>query len=175
MKVFLSWSGERSKHVAELLRDWLPDMLQRVEPWLSSVNIAAGKQWHEELARALADVDIGITCLTAENLSSAWLTFEAGAISKRPSGAKVCVFALDVKPSEISGPLSQYQRVTASKDGVLQLVSSLNDSLGDQRLSADRLRHLFQSLWPSLNRGLGRIAPSTKPAPTPESTTLAVP
>ena len=44
MKVYLGWSGERSKAVAEGLRDRLPALLQGVEPFLSA-HIDAGARY----------------------------------------------------------------------------------------------------------------------------------
>lgn len=32
MKIFLGWSGERSKALAEAMREWLPLVLHYVEP-----------------------------------------------------------------------------------------------------------------------------------------------
>jgi len=34
-KVFISWSGPRSKHVASALRDLLPEILQDLDAWMS--------------------------------------------------------------------------------------------------------------------------------------------
>jgi len=34
MKVFVSWSGDRSKVVAESLSKWLPDVFQDLTIWM---------------------------------------------------------------------------------------------------------------------------------------------
>ena len=80
--VFISWSGERSKHVALGLRDWLPAILQTAKPWMSESDIDKGARGVEEIGKALSDIEIGIVCLTPENLDSRWILFEAGALSK---------------------------------------------------------------------------------------------
>jgi hypothetical protein len=45
MRVFISWSQERSRIVARALYDWLPAIIQSLEPWMSSADIGAGVQW----------------------------------------------------------------------------------------------------------------------------------
>jgi hypothetical protein len=42
MNLFLSWSGTKSLAVAEILKKYLPSMINQVEPWLSSEQIDAG-------------------------------------------------------------------------------------------------------------------------------------
>lgn len=39
MKVFLSWSGEKSRAVAEALREWLPYINPEIEPSMSDSDI----------------------------------------------------------------------------------------------------------------------------------------
>lgn len=39
MQVFISWSGDQSKAVAELLNDWIPCVTQAVKPWISSADL----------------------------------------------------------------------------------------------------------------------------------------
>src|SRR4051812_13232017 len=36
MQLFLSWSGPRSKAVADALASWLPQAIHAVQPWMSS-------------------------------------------------------------------------------------------------------------------------------------------
>jgi len=67
MKVFISWSGPFSKQVAELLRDWVGDVLQGVQPWISSEDIEKGSFWFGEISNQLAETSFGIICLTTEN------------------------------------------------------------------------------------------------------------
>src|SRR5688572_30100805 len=103
MQVFISWSGERSRMVAEALGAWLSQVIQAVDPWIS-LEIAKGTRWGAEVSARLELTRIGIVCLTPENRHADWLLFEAGAISKT-KGAQLCTFLLDLRPADIEGPL----------------------------------------------------------------------
>ena len=63
MKVFISQSGPRSKAAASALRQWLPDVIQSIEPWMSAEDIDAGARWNSELTNKLAETRCGIICL----------------------------------------------------------------------------------------------------------------
>ncbi len=65
MKVFLCWSGGRSRAVAEALKDWLPDAVPGVDPLLS-VDIEKGARWSAEVAKELEESKVGVICLTPE-------------------------------------------------------------------------------------------------------------
>ena len=45
MKIFISWSGEKSRRIALMLREWFPNVLNAVEPFVSSEDIAKGSRW----------------------------------------------------------------------------------------------------------------------------------
>jgi hypothetical protein len=60
MKVFLSWSGLRGRRVAEGFRAWLPDVLHKVEPWLSTEDIDPGVRWNANLAAQLEESRFGV-------------------------------------------------------------------------------------------------------------------
>jgi len=44
MKVFLSWSSEKSLAVAQALREWLPYVNAEIQPWVSGTDIAPGER-----------------------------------------------------------------------------------------------------------------------------------
>ena len=79
MRVFISWSGGRSRAIAGALRDWLPAAVPGVEPWFSGEDIEAGAPWNEEILKALNETRVAVACVTPENLESAPIAFEAGA------------------------------------------------------------------------------------------------
>ena len=59
MKIFLSWSGELSQHVATTLSNWLPDVVQDTHTWISDY-IGAGTRWTEKLNEELETSDFGV-------------------------------------------------------------------------------------------------------------------
>src|ERR1039457_7341444 len=107
MKIFLSWSGDRSLAVATALRDWLPSVIQAVRPWISSTDIDKGSRWASEIASQLQECSIGIICVTPENRESSWLLFESGALSKS-IGTYVCTPPLPFLSTTRTSPLLAY-------------------------------------------------------------------
>ena len=45
MKVFISWSGKTSFEVAKVLKEWIPCVIQDIEPYFSSDDIDKGARW----------------------------------------------------------------------------------------------------------------------------------
>lgn len=89
MKVFISWSGDVSRRAAMALKDWLPNVIQTVDPFVSSENIQKGARWFTDVGAELEAAKFGIICLTPDNLTAPWLLFEAGALSKSLSQSRV--------------------------------------------------------------------------------------
>jgi tetrahydromethanopterin S-methyltransferase subunit G len=165
MKVFLSWSGERSRLVAKALHDLLPEILQDVEPWMSEHEIAAGQRWGDQLNSVLEGAAVGIVCLTKENLNAPWLLYEAGSLAKSVSGSRVVPYLLGLAATDISFPLAQFQGVDTSETGTRKLLDSLNTARPSPMLD-DRLDRMFARWWPDLSSRLSQIpdvAPTTQP------------
>jgi hypothetical protein len=165
MKVFISWSGERSRQAAEAIRVWLPRVIQSVKPWMSDADIEAGSRWLTEVSSVLDETSIGIICVTPENLHSPWLHFEAGALSKALDQSRICPVGLNMKPGQISGPLSQFQAVTLDEAGMLKVLSGLNKFMGDAGLAPAELEEIFAVWWPKLQERLDAIPPASAPLP----------
>lgn len=165
MEVFISWSGERSEVIAKALRDWIPNVIQSVRPWMSAADIEKGARWHSEIAVHLNDSRVGISCLTPENLESPWLLFEAGAMSKQLQKPFVCTFLFDLKPTQVTDPLAQFQATRAEKADTLKLMQTIHRALGETALSDAKLITAFEKWWPELETALKEIpAAREKPA-----------
>ena len=162
IKVFISWSGTQSKEIAKAMREWIPQLTSNVEPWMSEVDIDAGSRWNIEVSEALEETRFGILCLTKENLTSPWLLFEAGALSKSVDNTYVIPFLFNIDVKEINkGPLSQLQSVNADKDGTEMLVKSLNEAVKceykELAHEEDVLINVFNTWWPDLERRFTKI------------------
>ncbi|MBU0718477.1 MAG: toll/interleukin-1 receptor domain-containing protein, partial [Planctomycetes bacterium] len=164
MKVFIGWSGAVSRQVAELLRDWLPKVIQVLEPWMSKEDIDAGKKWGPEVAKNLEEAKFGILCMTPENLESTWIHFEAGALSKVVDESLVCPYLYDLPPTDMVDPLAQFQWKKAEPDGTRQLLRTINKALGDARLPDARLEDSLEKWMPEFEEGIAKI--SATPAST---------
>jgi len=156
MKVFISWSGERSQIFAKALHEWLPMVLQSVAPWLSHADISAGDRWADTVAKELEASDFGITCITRENMSSPWIHFEAGALAKRMQDGRVIPLLLDIEFKDISGPLTQFQAKKAEREGLLGVVNAINE-LSDVKVSETLLPKQFDALWPTFEKQISEI------------------
>ena len=121
LKVFICWSKDRSKAVAEALRDWLPNVFQSVDPFLSASDIDKGSKWRQIVSGELGRSNFGIICLTPENLESPWLLFEAGALSKMEE-SRTWTYLYGVKYEDVKDPLSQFQHTVVEEKDTLALL-----------------------------------------------------
>lgn len=181
MKVFISWSGPRSHRVALALHAWLPLVLPRAVPFVSSEDIDKGARWGPALTAELDATRFGIICLFPENLRSDWVIFEAGAISQSQSmeKARVAPLLVGVATKDVPGPLAQFQCTAFEKADVRKLVHSINRA-SDEQVDARQLDEAFERHWPQLEgvvRGLekksqprGGLVREALPAAPPEDT-----
>src|SRR5439155_11747402 len=142
MKLFISWSGERSHALADALHDWIPLVLHYVEPWLSQADIEAGQRWAEQIAKELETSNFGIISVTRENVGSPWVLFEAGALAKSMQGSRVIPLLLDLEFRDITGPLAQFQAKKVDKAGMSEVIHSINKA-ANHAVPEARAKQLF--------------------------------
>jgi len=159
MEIFISWSGPRSGVAAELLRNWLPKIINAVRPWLSTSDIDKGARWGVDVASRLQAAKAGIICLTPSNIHSDWLLFEAGALSKTLENTFVCPFLIGIEPADVKGPLAQFQATRAVKTDIFKLLKTLNAGLNDAALPLAHLEEAFEVWLPRLEAELKKLPP----------------
>jgi hypothetical protein len=153
MKLFISWSGEESHAIALVLREELRCVIQSINPFVSSEDIEKGTPWFQKIATELEDSEFGIICLTKANQNNKWVLFEAGALAGRFSRAKVAPLLIDVKESDVTPPLGQFQLTNlANKDDFLKLLKSINAVLKDKALSEEVLKKSFDNWWDAFSK-----------------------
>ena len=169
MKIFISWSGELSQQLGNAFKEWIPDVLQTVHPYFTPEDIQKGERWSSEIAGELEASTFGIFCVTRENLSSGWMNFEAGAISKNKDKSQVCPILFGITPTDVVGPLQQFQATVFSKDEIYKLMKSINAKNKDNPLSEERLVRQFNLVWPDLENNINNILKSQDiiPSDTP--------
>lgn len=161
MKVFVSWSGSRSKAVAELLSDWIKCVLQASQPWISTRDIDKGAIWFSEISDQLRETSAGIVCLTQENKNKPWILFETGALAKGLSTNRVYTFLIDLTPSDIEDPLAQFNHTTPERSAMWGLISSLNSGLESVRLDERILKQVFDTYWPTFETSFASVLAAT--------------
>ena len=150
MRVFLSWSGDRSKELARALDEWLPRVLPLIKTSMSE-TIPVGTEWRTILMKRLRKCDATIACLTPENLRSQWLNFEAGAAASMADYRLFPVFL--GKEALPAGPLSGLQVMRCSQNDLGHLVSKIN-SLCEPKCPPQWVNQQFDLLWRDLEKKL---------------------
>lgn len=154
MKIFISWSGKQSQAVAKALGEWLPMVVPGSQPSIFGAELTAGISWYHSLMEQLESMEFCIICLTPDNVRSPWLYFEAGAIAASNRNAKVCGFLTGINPSQISGPLDQFQCVQSDVDGVLSLLKAIYDAFLNGAYDEHQVTSVFTANWPRLRENL---------------------
>jgi TIR domain-containing protein len=171
MRVFISWSLPRSRAVAQVLRTFLPKVIQVLDPFMSATDIDGGQRWFHEIGERLEECDVGVCVVTSDNHARPWLNFEAGALSKSMKLGRVIPFLFDVSERDLVGPLAQFQNRGADEDGIRGLLTDLNSLMPEYPLDDERLNHSIDLHLPLIFQAFEAIKtdPNLGP-PAPPST-----
>lgn len=156
MKIFASWSGQQSKRIAFALKEWLPDVLQFADIFMSEQDIASGDRGLTSIENNLGEGRFGIVVLTKTNFTAPWILFEAGALSNTLPG-KVAPLLCDMDPlSLLHSPLQQFQHNKFDEEGIRKLVNSVN-AASQAPIDKTRLHKSFDVWWPKLDEEYRKI------------------
>lgn len=131
---------------------------------MSDQDIASGARGLEEIRRTLQAAKFGILVVTPENQNSSWLTFEAGALSRAlDSNALVVPLLVGFSnPSDLTGPLAQFQARMLHEVDTRRLVTTLGENAG---VSPATVGRRFDVFWPQLAKA---VAESHQNASVPD-------
>jgi hypothetical protein len=150
MNLVISWSKPQSRTVASALCGWLPTVLPGLEPWMSTKEIAKGREWFTELQSVLAQARFCIICVTLENVRSPWIYYEVGAIAAKGPDVLICPYLVGVLPSALAdGPLAKWQCTVATQADTLELIKSLNSNALSSPHDLSLLQGNFSTQWPT--------------------------
>jgi hypothetical protein len=172
MRVFISWSGERSHVVASALKSFIGDIIQSVTPFVSDEDVISGERWTNRIQDELQENQFGVLSITNDNKESPWLLFEAGALSNSTNSIPVVPFLFDIEPSELTGsPLLQFQATIYynNKENVIKLINDINDACGDGKLDNVRLERAFDRCYPEFESALKKVKPELNKPQNAES------
>ncbi|MDF2068011.1 toll/interleukin-1 receptor domain-containing protein [Bacillus sp. Cr_A10] len=158
MKIFLSWSGTESKQLASIFKEWLPNVLQYVEPYMSAEDISLGERWNNNITDSLHESIFGLIFVTPSNINAPWINFEAGALSKTLDSKVVPIlYNADVMILN-EGPLKQFQSAkNLKKDSIYSLLQSINNANVQLKLDEQRLEKSFDMWWKELEECINGI------------------
>lgn len=169
-KVFISWGGDLSKKLAEEIKNWLPSVLQFVKPYFTPEDIEKGARWESNIANELSTSNVGLICLTKDNINRPWILFEAGALSKNLDKSNVCTILFNVDSSGITGPLTCFQATKFDKSDFKKLIKTINNTGGESKLEPSVLDTVFEMWWPKLEEKIQQVLNNYKDEPHEERT-----
>jgi len=160
VKIFISWSGQKSGSFAEELKPWLEQVLPGTEVWSSIDDIDKGDIWFTEIIDGLKTCHCGVVCVTRDNLAAPWLNFEAGGMVKGLGKAHVAVIALDMDYDELKQPLSLFNALHLNRVGAWHLVKSFN-KLSERPILDRVLERTFEKFWPDIDGAYRLLFPDS--------------
>lgn len=147
-----------SHDVGKALKEWLENVLQNVDVWLSSEDLRKGTTWVTSILTALKTSRCCIVCLTSSNPdASPWMLFEVGALTA-VEGSRIFTFLHGLDPERVKYPLAMFQHTLSHREDVRKLLISLNEQLGSHAVEDRRLNTAFDKNWPDLEIRLHAIA-----------------
>jgi len=160
MNIFFSYSGARSKEVAEAFAAFVQFIFRDINALGINTDIAKGDSWRNLLQDSASQAELAIVFVTSENIEKPWLNYEMGFLIEKLK--YVIPLLVDLKPSDLKGPLSQFQACTVSKDEIYKLVKQIHKLGYKKKIETSLLNELFNKHWPVFLEKIKRLNKPTK-------------
>lgn len=132
--IFISWSGLNTKQFAIALKCILetivfPKNETGLECFVSDEDIFAGTDWWIKIKNELKSCNLGILCVTNENINAPWIFYEAGAMASRELPSIPLLIGCDID-SLIGTPLQGKQCINFDNSKkFIKMMENINDHL----------------------------------------------
>lgn len=171
MKIFMSWSGDQSRLIAEQFRSFLTKIIQQSQPYISSKDIDLGSVWSHSILKEATERRFGLIFITPENKQSPWIHYEAGCLIKDLEKDRVVPILFGLRKEDIAPPISMFQMIEFSKESSLNLLKQINEGTPNP-LSFETLNELFLTFFPKIEKEISTTMniqfPSKTSRPTGE-------
>ena len=168
MQVFISWSQEKSRKIAEVLKEELYLLFnQEIIFWVSSKDIPFGDVSVSSIVNALQKSEMIITCLDSSNYKKSWLYFETGAVFLRnyEGDSKPIVFPVifdNLEFSDFDGtPFRDLQLQRFNRNSIKRLAENINKRYekmhGKPAIAASSFERYFNHTWSNLQKKINNI------------------
>lgn len=131
-KIFISWSGEKSKEIAGKLKNFIEEEIFKeadINCFVSNVDIVSGSDWYSRIKGELKKCKLGIVCITKENIYSSWIYFETGAMIAQGVPVIPLLFNCDVSTLN-NTPLKTKQAVAFNnKSYFIKMIKDIKESM----------------------------------------------
>lgn len=151
--VFLSWSGDQSRKIAELFQTLFNHTFEpTINSFVSSRDIRGGSRSISELFKKLQICNYGICFINSDNVRAPWIQFEAGALSKIVDESRVMILLLDEKCLKLldDTPLREFQHKLFYKEHIKSIFEEVIEKFG-LTTSKESFMYRFESGWEEFN------------------------
>ncbi len=158
MKVFISWSGEKSRDVAELIKKLLR-VVNNIDAFMSNDDIRSGSMWFGKISDELAEANYGILVITEENKEAPWILFEAGALYKGlMHTSKIVPIIADNHIETLKNPLGSFHARRIEDNSMYSLVTDIQNEIATMDVKENNaLKERFTYVWKDLLREYDEI------------------
>ena len=146
MRIFISWSKNKSKRLAEATKNFLSNVLNNAVEFFFSPEMYKGTRVDNAIHTNLLNSDKCIVCITSENFKNPWLLYEAGVVygghySNSTDGVVVPILFENIPEwsSWVDKPLNRYVPIqmqtsdgefSIGKEGFKNFLNQLHNNYG---------------------------------------------